>query len=212
MSTDVFTTSDGNTCPLTKFRNSSRKVFTLAGRCRICTGVVLGEAPKSFVPYVFFSRRILRVVFLCEGIKLDACLFCPSFFQLRFIVFQAATLNTCFRARVCHVPKRTLSGRLANMLYLPCKYCKLNMTENEPFSSSNACSASQESSGVSPDTTNNSLLGTPNERDLRIMRATAQLRDRQRSKKALASGHKTKRFKHVMSPTGVHMKPFSGCV
>ena len=43
-----------------------------------------GEAPKSFVPCAFFSRRSVRVVFWCESIKLDACLFCPSCFQLRF--------------------------------------------------------------------------------------------------------------------------------
>ena len=119
MSTDALTAGDGRTFRLTKCRNSSRQVFTLTGRCRICTGAVLGEAPVSFVPYAFFSRRIVRVVFLCESIKLDACLCCSSYFQLRFIVFQAATLNTCCRARICHVPKRTLSSRYANMTYLP---------------------------------------------------------------------------------------------
>ena len=167
---------------------------------------MLGEAPTSFVPCVFFSRRIVRVVFLCVGIKLDACIFCPTYFQLRFIVSQAATLNTWCRARICHAPKRTLSSRLICYAILRIKY----MAGNEPFS----C-AVQESSGVCQHTFTGyrSQLRTQNQKE----RSTHHARNRATARdtalqKALASGHKTKRFKHVMSPTAVHMKPLSGCV
>ena len=57
------------------------------GRCRLLSYLwkgCAGEAPKSFVPRAFFSRRSVRVVFWCESIKLDDCLFCPSCCQLRF--------------------------------------------------------------------------------------------------------------------------------
>ena len=37
-----------------------------------CYQFVLGDAPKSFVPRAFFSRRIVRVVFLRESVLLEA--------------------------------------------------------------------------------------------------------------------------------------------
>ena len=167
-----------------------------------------GEAPKSFVPHAFFSRRNVRVVFSCESSKLDECLFCSSYFQLRFHCFsQSATLNTCR-----HVSKRTLLSRLELDL-IALQYCKLNMAGRQPLFLSQRA---QCKSGVvrcvcvcvcvstqSPDTTHNAELGTRKERSAHHARSRATARETV-LQRALASGHKTERSKRDESKCCPH--------
>ena len=79
MSTDAFTTGDGCTVRLTKFDIAS----ILSSRWRaavVIVGLCWVKHQSPLYRVRFFSRLIVRVVFLCDSIKLGARTYCPYLF------------------------------------------------------------------------------------------------------------------------------------